>query len=174
MYLLETERLVLRAPRLNDAQPIFERYASDPEVTRYLGWPRHTSLADTRAFVKFSTTVWSTWNAGPMLAISREDGTLLGSTGLSFEAPDVAQTGYVFAKDAWGRGYATEVLRAMTELATQRGVKRLYALCHPEHRASWHVLEKCGFAREAVLPRHSVFPNLSPDPADVVSYARTV
>jgi ribosomal-protein-alanine N-acetyltransferase len=109
-----------------------------------------------------------------MLAISREDGTLLGSTGLSFEASDVAQTGYVFAKDAWGRGYATEVLRAMTELATQRGVKRLYALCHPEHRASWHVLEKCGFAREAVLPRHSVFPNLSPDPADVVSYARTL
>jgi [ribosomal protein S5]-alanine N-acetyltransferase len=171
---LETERLVLRAPRLNDAQPIFERYASDPVVTRYLGWPRHTSVADTRAFVKFSTTEWSKWNAGPMLAISRDDGTLLGSTGLNFEAPDVAQTGYVFARDAWGRGYATEALRAMMELAKQRGVQRLYALCHPTHRASWRVLEKCGFAREAVLPRHAVFPNLSPDPADVVSYARTL
>jgi RimJ/RimL family protein N-acetyltransferase len=169
---VETERMVLRAPRLNDAQPIFERYASDPEVTRYLGWPRHTSVADTRAFVKFSTTQWGKWNAGPMVAISRDAGTLLGSTGLTFEAPDVAQT--VFARDAWGQGYATEVLRAMIELATQRGVKRLYALCHPEHRASWHVLEKCDFVREQVLPRHAVFPNLSPDPADVVSYARAL
>jgi hypothetical protein len=36
------------------------------------------------------------------------------------------------------------------------------------------VLEKCAFAREGILHRHSVFPNLSPEPHDVVSYARTL
>jgi RimJ/RimL family protein N-acetyltransferase len=50
---------------------------------------------------------------------------------------------------------------------------RLYALCHVDHQASWHVLEKCGFKREGVLPHHSVFPNLSSEPLDVLSYARS-
>src|SRR5262245_38659322 len=112
MAWLETERLLLRPPMLNDVQAIFDRYASDPEVTRYLSWPRHTSLAETRAFVKFSSTHWSRWQAGPMLAISRADGMLLGGSGLVFETPEDASTGYVFARDAWGKGYATESLRA--------------------------------------------------------------
>jgi RimJ/RimL family protein N-acetyltransferase len=42
---------------------------------------------------------------------------------------------------------------------------------HAEHTQSARVLEKCGFAREALLPRFMVFPNLgSPAPADVLSY----
>jgi N-acetylglutamate synthase-like GNAT family acetyltransferase len=45
-----------------------------------------------------------------------------------FETPYRAQTGYVLAKHAWGRGYATEALGAMTALARQAGVRRLYAV----------------------------------------------
>ena len=37
---VETERLVLRRPTAADAPAIFARYASDPEVTRYMAWPR--------------------------------------------------------------------------------------------------------------------------------------
>jgi len=171
---LETERLLLRQPRLNDVQAIFDRYSSDPEVTRYLGWRRHSTLADARAFVEFSTSHWDKWKTGPMLVISRDDGTLLGSTGLMLESPQRAQTGYVFARDAWGKGYATESLHAMAGLAKELGLTSLHAMCHPDHRASWRVLEKCGFTREGILPRHAVFPNLSPEPGDVVSYARNL
>jgi RimJ/RimL family protein N-acetyltransferase len=81
-------------------------------------------------------------------------------------------TGYVFARDAWGQGYATESLQAMVDLAPSCGVRRLYAICHVDHAASARVLEKCGFARETVLKRHTHFPNLAPgEPADVLSYA---
>jgi RimJ/RimL family protein N-acetyltransferase len=53
------------------------------------------------------------------------------------------------------------------------GLRRLYALCHPDHPASSRVLEKCGFTREALLRRHSEFPNLRPgEPSDVLCYAR--
>jgi len=45
---IETARLVLRRPVASDAHDIFARYASDPETTRFLGWPMHQSLADTR------------------------------------------------------------------------------------------------------------------------------
>ncbi len=169
---IETNRLVLQPPRTTDLEAIFERYACDPEVTRFLIWPRHRSLADTQAFLSFSDGEWDRWPAGPYLVRSRADGTLLGSTGLAFETPYRASTGYVLAKDAWGRGYATEALRAIVETACNVGVRRFYAICHTEHRASWHVLEKAGLLREGVLHRYTEFPNLTPGELyDVFCYA---
>jgi [ribosomal protein S5]-alanine N-acetyltransferase len=172
---IDTARLVLRRPRIADAADIFERYAADEEVTRFVGWPRHRTVDETRGFLQFSDAEWDRWPAGPYLILSAIDGRLLGGTGLSFEASDRAMTGYVLAKDSWGRGYATEALAAMVDLARSLGVTRLYALCHPQHRASWHVLEKCAFAREATLPAHAEFPNLEPGVrADVLCYARAL
>lgn len=124
---IETTRLVLRRPSTRDAEAIFARYAGDPDVTRFVGWPRHQSVADTRAFLDFSDAEWERWPAGPYLIESRADGTLLGGTG------------------------------------------------HTRHRASWHVLEKCGFTREGTLQRHSEFPNLAErGPSDVFCYARVI
>lgn len=155
---IETPRLVLRKPAAADAAAIFARYAADPEVTKYLGWAQHRRLADTQAFLVLSDAIWERWPAGPYLIESREDGQLLGGTGLGFESPDVAMTGYVLAKDAWGKGYATEALSSMVNLAARMGVRRLYALCHPENAASRRVLEKCGFVFEAT--QNLEFPNL--------------
>jgi RimJ/RimL family protein N-acetyltransferase len=50
----ESTRLVFRRPVVDDDRSMLERYAGDVEVTRYLGWPRHTSVADTRAFLAVS------------------------------------------------------------------------------------------------------------------------
>jgi RimJ/RimL family protein N-acetyltransferase len=171
---VETARLILRRPRTADAKAIFERYASDPEVTRWLGWPRHTSLADTEGFVGFSETEWERWPAGPYLIERRADGVLVGSTGFGFETPWRAMTGYLLAREAWGHGFATEALRAVSELAPRLGIIRLHACCHVDHDTSAHVLDKCGYAREAVLLRHTVFPNSGlSGPLDVLMYART-
>ena len=169
---IQTPRLVLRRPRAEDAKAIFARYASDRDVTRYVGWPVHRSVEDTRSFLMFAAAEWEHWPGGPYLIYARAGGALLGGTGLAFETPQRAMTGYVLARDAWGLGYATESLQAMTDLAPGCGVRRLYAICHTDHAASYRVLEKGGFTREGVLRRHSVFPNLSPDePSDVWCYA---
>jgi RimJ/RimL family protein N-acetyltransferase len=96
--------MLLRPPTEEDAQAIFERYASDAEVTRYLSWPRHASVQDTRAFVAFSRSEWARWGVGPLMAFDRVNGALLGGSGLVMEAADRAVTGYVFARDAWGKG----------------------------------------------------------------------
>ena len=170
---IETPRLVMRRPLAGDADGIFTRYANDPDVTRYLGWPRHRTVSDTQEFLRFSDTEWTRWPAGPYMIESRASGELLGGTGLGFDTPDQASTGYVFARDAWGQGYATETLEAMVGLARYLGVRRLYALCHPDHQASWRVLEKGGFIRETMLPRYAAFPNLKPGMlSDVLCYAR--
>jgi RimJ/RimL family protein N-acetyltransferase len=168
---VETQRLVLRRPRRQDAQAIFTRYASDADVTRFLAWPTHQSIDATRAFLEFSDAEWARWPAGPYLVESREENALVGATGLAFETPYRASTGYVFAKDAWGKGYATEALRAVVDIARSTGRIRLYAVCHLDNTASWHVLEKAGFTREGVLRRHAEFPNLRPgEPCDVLCY----
>ena len=51
---IECARLALQCPQHTDAEAIFARYASDPVVTRFVGWPRHASLTDTEAFLAFS------------------------------------------------------------------------------------------------------------------------
>jgi ribosomal-protein-alanine N-acetyltransferase len=171
--LVETTRLVLSVPVATDAELVFQRYASDVDVTRYLEWPTHRTVADTHAVLAFSAVQWEREGAGPYLIWARADGRLLGSTGLGLEPHGQAITGYVLAKDAWGNGYATEALTAVVEVATDIGVRRLYAMCHPQHRASQGVLEKCRFERDASWSRQIEFPNL---PAgltqDVLRYGR--
>ena len=171
---IDTARLLLTPPQAADAAELFERYASDEDVVRFVGWPRHRSLADTMAFLTFSAAEWASRPAGPYVIRSRTDGRLLGGTGLSFDGPGEAMTGYVLAQDAWGQGYASEALAAMVALAAQLGVRRLYALCHPAHLASRRVLEKCGFVVDRAGARHMEFPNLAPGVSQpAVCYARS-
>jgi ribosomal-protein-alanine N-acetyltransferase len=64
--LYQTPRLALRPPARSDAAEVFRRIASDPDVTRFVGWPRHTSIEDTQAFLTFSEAEWAKWPAGPL------------------------------------------------------------------------------------------------------------
>jgi RimJ/RimL family protein N-acetyltransferase len=162
-----------------DTDTIFARYASDPEGTRFLTWPQHSKVDDTQAFIALSDAEWRRWPAGPHLIESRDTGVLLGGTGLSFETPHRAATGYVLARDAWGHGYATEALQAIVQaivaVAAGAAVHRLYALCHPDHAASRRVLEKCRFVCEGTLRQYAEFPNLQPGMlSDVLCYAQVL
>jgi RimJ/RimL family protein N-acetyltransferase len=168
---ITTARLLLRRPVASDARAIHDTYAGDAEVTRLLAWPRHLSVDDTLAFVSWCDQAWSIGPAGPYVIVNAHDA-IIGSTGLDVETAHRAATGYVLARDAWGRGYATEATCAMVDLADRLGIGRLYALCHPDNRASVRVLQKAGFTFEGVLRRHTVFPNLDPTVAhDVECWA---
>lgn len=168
---LDSARLTFSKPGPEDAPAIFERYAGDRHATRYMAWPLHRSVLDTYNFISFSDDEWRRWPAGPYLIRLAADGTLLGSTGFSFETAERAITGYILARDAWGKGYATEALRAMVDLAPRLGLRLLTAAVHAGHAASAHVLEKCGFARDDRPARQMIFPNLgSSDPAGIVDY----
>ena len=149
---VETERLRLVRPRDKDAAAIFTRYSSDTDVTRYVGWPRHESVTQAEAFIEFSDQEWTQNGSGPYLIWSRIDATLLGGTGLHVDESGRTETGYVLAKDAWGKGYATEALRAMILVAQPIGIPQLLAFCHADHRASAHVLEKCHFTFDRLIP----------------------
>jgi [ribosomal protein S5]-alanine N-acetyltransferase len=174
---IETERLLLRRPRALDAPAIFARYASDPDVTRYMSWLTHRSVDETYAFVRYCDDLWERWPlAGPMLIFARDGVTLIGGAGIVNDTATMAQIGYVLARDAWGRGYATEALLASVEGARVAGLRRLEAGVHVDHRVSCRVLEKAGFTHEGVRPgRPADFPNLPADATrDAALYATSL
>ena len=120
-----TSRLLFRRPKGSDAKAILARYASDPEVTRYLGWPRHESLKQTRNFIEYSHDQWDRWPAGPYLVFLREESLLIGGTGFSFETPYRAETGYLICKRCVGKRLCHRKFRSGH-----------YNCSHPKHSSS--------------------------------------
>lgn len=170
---IETDRLILRRPKTSDAQDIFDLYASDPDVTKYMSWPTHEHVETTNEVVEAWIDQWQTGgNGGAFLITDKVTGSLLGGTGFDLHSQLVASTGYVFPKSEWGKGYATETLGAILELGKAYGLKRLFAYCHHAHRDSAHVMEKNGFEFEGKLRNYIEFPNLTPgEMTDVLMFA---
>ncbi|HUN27340.1 MAG TPA: GNAT family N-acetyltransferase [Steroidobacteraceae bacterium] len=167
-YRIATARLTLRRPTIDDAPAVFA-YASDATVTRYMSFPAHHDLEETREYIRFALLNWEEEGVGAYLL--EYDGRVIGSTGLDPGGGHAAATGYVLAREAWGCGYATEACRAMIELGRALALTRIEAQCHVDHAPSARVLEKAGMRCEGVLPRHMLFPNLAREPQDVLSYA---
>ncbi|MAC69046.1 MAG: hypothetical protein CMP84_02345 [Gammaproteobacteria bacterium] len=155
-----SERMEMRHPVPEDAALIFQRYSSLLEVTCFLGWPRHQSLADSNAFIRFSDNEWENNHLGPLLCFDRQSGEFIGSTGLAMEDQRVASTGCVIATGYLGQGFGTECLQSMQSLANSMRLLRLLAFVHPENPASTSMLEKCGFKRDDSRAKKMVFPNL--------------
>jgi [ribosomal protein S5]-alanine N-acetyltransferase len=166
----ETDRLRLRPPTRDDVDAVYA-WGRDPEVTRFVAWPRHEERDDARAFIEAATTAADDPDAVTIHLVERRDtGEVIGSTGLSFDHG--IQIGYVLARSHWGCGYATQVARALVEIAwSWPQVRRVWALCDVENRASARVLEKCGMTHEGVLRKFAVHPNVGPEPRDCCVYA---
>jgi RimJ/RimL family protein N-acetyltransferase len=168
---LLTERLLLRRPTLNDAPAVYE-YGGDPEVTRYLMFPTHRSLADAEGFLGASGRRWESGDEYCWLITVRGQDRPIGSIACRLRG-HAADIGYVLARGSWRQGYATEAGRAVTAWAADLpAVHRVWAVCDVENTASAHVLEKLGMRREGILRRWIMHPNRSPDPRDCYVYAR--
>jgi len=167
-----TARLVLRPIAPEDAGPIFDAYAQDPEVTRFLVWRPHGSRADTEAYIARCMSAPPDSSRTYVLT-TPEDGAVRGAFDLRREAPHRLGFGYVLARRWWGRGLMAEVLAEVAGWAlAQPAVFRIGAVCDVENAASARVMEKAGLAREGLLRRWLVAPNLGDEPRDFFSYAR--
>ena len=168
---LETERLLLRRPQEGDATPIFERYAQDPEVTRFLIWKPHRDLNESHEFIQRCERVWTEGTAYPWVIIRKSDHLLLGMIELRPEGHK-AEFGYVLARDAWGRGYMTEAVRRVVASALgEPQMWRVWAYCQVQNIASARVLEKAELHREGILKRWAIHPAFGAEPQDCFCYA---
>ena len=167
----ETARLLLRPVTVGDVDAIFDSYAQDEEVARYLIWRPHRSRSETQAYVdRCIATPWEVERT--YILAGREDKVVRGAFALRQRAPHRLDCGYVLARRWWRRGVMTEVLIEVTVWALrQPSVFRVGAVCDVENIGSARVLEKSGFVREGLLRRWLIHPNISDEPRDCYSYS---
>lgn len=170
---ITTSRLLLRPLKPDDAEAVFERVASDPDVTRYMSWPTNRSANETREFVRNVTENHGSPPFGHVWAICVEGDPLPSGTIGVLPRATRLELGYVLQRSQWGRGLMTEACRALCDtMWANEDVWRIQAYCHVENDASTRVLEKCGFRREGLTRRMHVMPQISEAPQDCWLYAR--
>jgi ribosomal-protein-alanine N-acetyltransferase len=168
---IQTRRLLLRRYAREDAKEIFDTYAQDPEVTRFLTWPPHQRVDDTLLFLERCERVWADGSAFSWVIVSRETGAILGGIELRVDGHR-AEFGYALARAAWGRGYATEAARAVVATAfAVPAIQRVWAYVDVENVPSARVLEKAGLTREGCLRKWYV-PTGFGVPRDAWCYAK--
>ena len=167
----ETSRLTLRAPVIEDADSIFNNYAADRLVTRYLTWPPHETIKNTHKFITRYENVWLAGTAFPWVLCLKETEEIIGMIELRIEGHR-ADLGYVLAQDYWEQGFATEAAKLVVEWAmAQPGIYRVWAVCDVDNHPSASVLEKLGMHREGILRRWLFHPNVDKKPRDCYVYS---
>lgn len=142
---------MLRPFRVDDAEAMFETWASDPEVTRWLRWEPHTDVAQSRALLEDWATGYCLPYYYSWAIVLADTGELIGSLGIMPTAeenlPEGWAPGYCIGRKFWGKGYTTEALQAAVDYFFQVvGADTLYC-CHAvENEASGRVMQKVGFA----------------------------
>ena len=149
--MIETERLLLRMPSLEDALALLEAFA-DPEAMRYIGDGSTTDLVGSEEAVRRWLDRWDAWKIGMFVVERLEDSQVLGRAGFLRWDPETweiggseTELGWGLSRAHWGRGYATEAALALRDWALGvRGLTRLISLIQPENLRSIRVAEKLG------------------------------
>ena len=167
---IETERLLLRPPRLEDAPHLAVAYG-DPETVRYIGDGSTATLAEVEESIGFWLTRWEANGLGLCAIERREDGRVLGRAGFLVwdtaewepstfaEAGKRAQVeiGWMLVREHWGHGYATEAALALRDWAiAERGLTRLISLIRPGNEASIRVAQRIGERQVGEVVMHGL------------------
>ena len=157
---------------MSDADDIFDNYASDQEVTRYVTWHPYKDRRDVAPFLQSRLDRWDSGEEYSWALTLPPDDRIVGMIGCRVRE-HAADIGYVLGRNYWNRGYITEAAKAIVGWAIHvESIYRVWAVCDIENKASSRVLEKVGMQREGILRRYIVHPNVSSEPRDCFVYAR--
>ncbi len=149
---LITERLRLR-PFAPADWPVMHDIYADPAVMRYVGHGPHRTMSETAAALRAYGDMLARRGFSFLAVEELATGRVIGDAGLhplGGTGPEI-ELGYTLARDAWGKGYATELGRALVLHArTALGVTHVVAQVEPGNVASRHVLEKLGMREREV------------------------
>lgn len=148
---IETPRLILRRAAACDAEPMFRNWASDPEVTKFLTWPAHDSVAVSQTIIENWILEYAQDNYYQWMIVLRDLGEPVGSISVvrQNERVDEVEIGYCIGKRWWHQGIVSEALSAVIEyLFTEVGVNRIAARHDPNNPHSGGVMRKCGMKYE--------------------------
>ena len=140
---LWTENLVLRRYRLDDAETLYERFGTDPDMYKYSGWNPYATLEAAQETVQrfidsYGRDRTYSW-------VMDVENVVVGTIGAYDFKDNQIEVGYSVDKAWQGRGFATEALREVLKYLTENeGISCVTAWCAGENAASCRVLEKAG------------------------------
>lgn len=150
---LETDRLILRKFKIEDADGMYNNWASDAECSKYLAWDVHKNVEETKLIIR-------SWIKGyedgcyNWIVELKDTHEVIGSICVvtMIKKHSTAELGYCYGSKYWGNGYATEALRAVIEyLLTECGFFLIEARHISGNPASGRVMEKAGMHKDGVL-----------------------
>jgi len=170
---LENNTLLLRRFRVEDAQAMYDNWANDPEVVRFMPYDVCNTIEETRnvinEWVKYFT---ETAPNSAVFAIVLKDGEeIIGTIDFAEDDKEArsAEVGYQLGKLWWGNGYAAEALQAVIKYAFEVvGLNRLWASYDSRNVNSGKVLQKAKMLYEGTLRQNKV---RNGELADSVRYA---
>lgn len=151
---IEAERLILRRFELSDAPAMFENWASDGEVTKYLTWPTHSDVSVTERVVREWASRYSEKDFYQWAIVLKENGPEpIGSISVVewVRNGNVPEIGYCMGRRWWRRGIMSEALGAVLDFLFDRvGVERIVARHDVNNPHSGGVMVKCGMIFDGV------------------------
>ncbi len=150
--IIETERLIMREMRHEDAEALFEM-DSNPNVHKYLWQKPFTTIDEIHNYIDLVRSQYTTNKIGRFSTIIKETNELIGWTGIKFVNDHVENGntnfydyGYRLNERFWNKGYATEASKVWLAYGfNQMNIQEMNAYTHAENGASNHVLQKVGF-----------------------------
>lgn len=147
---IETPRIRLRMPAESDAESLFS-YAKDPEVATMVTWSAHTTIDETRDWLRFvaeerakgTAVVWTIEHEGEPCGAIGLHGIVWA---LRASRVDKAELGYWLGRPHWGKGLITEAATEVTRWAFETlGLHKVTIGCFEQNVGSRRVIEKIGF-----------------------------
>ncbi len=149
--LIETSRMILRPFVPEDAAAMYDNWASDPDVTKYLSWPTHESVEISRMVTADWVSHYGEENYYQWAIVPKNLGQPIGSIAAVNINDRVGKVeiGYCIGKRWWHQGIMTEALDAVIRFFLDEvGVNRVEACHDPRNSHSGAVMEKCGMQCE--------------------------
>ena len=151
---LETDRLILRKFVIEDAEAMYNNWASDEEVTKYLTWPAHLNVDISRSVIMDWIDSYSDENYLWAIVPKDNGDEPIGSISVVDMKEEVSMVhiGYCIGKAWWHKGFMSEALKAVMDfLFDVVDVQRIESRHDPRNPNSGKVMKKCGMKYEGTL-----------------------
>ncbi len=169
----ETDRLIIRKPFINDYKAVYNNWANDPEITRYLTWRIHASSDETRRFINQCIEDWTDGIRFPFIICLKSSDEIIGMIEFRVDI-FICEVGFVLCKKYWRNGIMTEALnKLLYHFLSFESIYRVQAYCDIDNIGSFRLLQKAGMKNEGILHRYKIYPNISSLPRNCHILART-
>ena len=144
---LETERLILRPWRIEDAEEMFYGWANDPEVTKYMTWNAHTDIEQTKQILAMWVEEYQKPERIAFGIVLKDENKLIGGidvVGYLNGPKGTPVIGYDLSRKYWNHGYMTEACKCVINYLFSLGYPEIEIDAFDENIGSNHVIQKCG------------------------------